>query len=70
MAKLPESLTFHSLRKTYGTILASGGVLIRSIQEMLGHSDVRITAQVYADVLSTALRKQVGEAFGSYSGDD
>jgi site-specific recombinase XerD len=70
LAKLPESLTFHSLRKTYGTILASGGVPIRSIQKLLGHSDVRITAEIYADVLSVALRKQVEGAFGSYSGED
>lgn len=66
LAKLPESLTFHSLRKTYGTVLASAGVPIRSIQKLLGHSDVRITAQVYADVLSTALRDQVEGAFERY----
>ncbi|ARA92859.1 hypothetical protein AWN76_006570 [Rhodothermaceae bacterium RA] len=67
LAKLPESLTFHSLRKTYGTVLASAGVPIRSIQKLLGHSDVRITAQVYADVLSTALREQVEGAFRQFA---
>ncbi len=66
LAKLPESPAFHSLRKTYGTILASGGVPIRSTQKLLGHSDVRITAEIYADVLSDALRKQVEGAFASF----
>jgi integrase len=59
LAKLPESPAFHSLRKTYGALPASAGVPIRSIQKFLGHSDVRITAEIYADVLSDAVRDQV-----------
>lgn len=60
---LSEDLTFHSLRKTYGTVLASAGVPLRTIQKMLGHSDITITARTYADVMSRAAREQVRAAF-------
>jgi len=65
LANLPEAPSFHSVRKTYGAILTSGGVPIRSIRKLLGHSDMRITAEIYADVLSDALRKQVEGAFSN-----
>jgi len=60
---LSEDLTFHSLRKTYGTVLASAGVPLRTIQKMLGHSDISITARTYADVMSHAARDQIRSAF-------
>jgi integrase len=60
---LSEDLTFHSLRKTYGTVLASAGVPLRTIQKMLGHSDITITARTYADVMSRAAREQIRVAF-------
>ena len=63
LAKLPRSITFHSLRKTYGTVLASAGVPLRTVQKMLGHSDVSITARIYADVIDSAAREQVLNAF-------
>ncbi len=63
MAGLPEGLTFHSLRKTYGTVLASAGVPLRTVQKMLGHSDISITARIYADVIDSAAREQVLQAF-------
>ena len=37
---------FHDLRHTFGTRLAATGQLIRSIQEFLGHADVK-TTQIY-----------------------
>jgi integrase len=63
LADLPDTLTFHSLRKTYGTMLASGGVPLRTIQKMLGHSDISMTARTYADVMTDAARDQVRDAF-------
>ena len=51
------------MRKTYGTVLASAGVPLRTIQKMLGHSDITITARTYADVMSRAAREQVRAAF-------
>ena len=63
LAGLPEGLTFHSLRKTYGTVLASAGVPLRTVQKMLGHADITITARIYADVVDSAAREQVLQAF-------
>lgn len=41
------SLTAHELRHTRGTHLRRTGVDIYTIQQLLGHKDVNITAQVY-----------------------
>ena len=67
LAGLPEGLTFHSLRKTYGTVLASAGVPLKTIQKMLGHADITITARTYADVVDSAAREQVLQAFEGVS---
>jgi len=40
---------FHSLRVQYGTILAQAGVNIRTAMEMMRHTDIRLTTQVYTD---------------------
>jgi integrase len=40
---------FHDLRHTFGTtVAASDNVSLRTLQEWMGHMDVRIT-QLYAD---------------------
>ena len=43
--------------------LVPAGVPLRTIQKMLGHSDITITARTYADVMSRAAREQVRAAF-------
>ena len=40
-------LTAHELRHTRGTQLRRNGVDIYTIQKLLGHKDVNVTAQVY-----------------------
>ena len=40
---------FHSLRVTFGTLLAAGGVGMRTAQAALRHSDPRLTAATYTD---------------------
>jgi integrase len=44
-ARLPE-ITFHDLRHTFGTTMAAAGVPIRTIQEWMGHADIK-TTQIY-----------------------
>ena len=52
-AGLPENLHFHSLRHTCASWLASSGVPLLIIKEMMGHADLRTTMQ-YAHLLPDA----------------
>jgi integrase len=42
-----REVRFEDLRHTFGTRLAANGVPIRTIQEWMGHEDIR-TTQIYA----------------------
>lgn len=50
LAKLPETITLHSLRHTYITHLLEAGINPRRVQELAGHKDLATTWQ-YAHVL-------------------
>jgi integrase len=48
---LPQSFRFHDLRHTCATLLLRQGVNPKFVQELLGHSDVSLTLNVYSHVL-------------------
>jgi integrase len=50
-AKIEPAISFHILRHTYGSLLASRGVPLQVIAELLGHSDTRITSRHYAHLM-------------------
>jgi len=45
-----RSLDVHSLRKTFGTLLAQAGVPLTTVQRLMRHSSPLLTAKLYIDV--------------------
>ena len=54
-AGLPD-IRFHDLRHTSASLLAAQGVPVRVAMEILGHSDIRTTQNIYTHVLDDAKR--------------
>jgi integrase len=66
-AGLPD-IRFHNLRHTCATLLLTKGVHPKIVSEMLGHSSVSITLDVYSHVipgLGEAAARAMEEALGS-----
>ncbi|MBI4316094.1 MAG: tyrosine-type recombinase/integrase [Chloroflexi bacterium] len=50
-AGLTKNATCHSFRHSFATHLVESGYVIRTVQELLGHADVR-TTMIYTHVLN------------------
>jgi len=51
----------HDLRHAAASLLIMEGVDLKTISEILGHSSISITADVYGHVLEEQKRKAVGK---------
>lgn len=59
-----RELRFHDLRHTFGTRMAAANVPMRTLQEWMGHRDIK-TTQIYADYAPAANEVElVNAAFG------
>jgi len=55
-----EGVTFHSTRHTFATKSLESGKSIEWVQEVMGHSDIRIT-QIYAKITRKHLKREFKE---------
>ena len=64
LANLNRRVTAHVLRHSYATHLLLRGVDIRSVQDMLGHADVR-TTEIYTQ-LAKAMRGEIASPLDDF----
>ena len=65
-------ITVHGTRKTCGTLLAALDVHPRVAMQILRHSRIAVTMEIYTEATSEATRaalKKLGESLGSESGE-
>ena len=59
-----EYADFHSLRKTFGTMLTLAGVGQRTVMELMRHSDIRTTMNIYGDVVTDEMAQAHSKVVG------
>lgn len=52
-----RKIRFHDLRHTCASLLLAQGVSFKAIQEILGHSDIRVTMNLYTHLYPEAKRE-------------
>lgn len=58
-----KEVSFHKLRHTAATHLAASGIPLAVVKEVMGHSQIGITANLYSHAVPTALR-EAGDKMG------
>ena len=55
-AKIPGNVGWHTLRHTFGTLMKANGEDIKTIQELLRHSNYKVTADTYTQAVTPTKR--------------
>lgn len=63
-SKLPH-VRFHDLRHTTGSLMLLEGVGLKTVSEILGHSSITITGDIYAHVIDEQ-KKEAAKKIGKY----
>lgn len=63
MPPLPVTVTAHTFRRTYVTLMLEAGAPLTYVQDQVGHEDTKTTQEIYARVLRRQQRAHVGAAF-------
>ena len=63
------AVTPHTLRRTYISLLLSAGAEVPYVQAQVGHTDPKVTLEVYAQVLKRRDRTRLGQAFDTLMRD-
>lgn len=58
-------ISIHGLRHTHASLLFEAGASIKEVQERLGHSDIKMTMNIYTHVTDT-LKEQTAQKFQKY----
>ena len=64
---LPGSITAHTFRRSFITLMLEAGAPVPYIQAQVGHEDPTTTLEIYAQVLKRRDRRRHGEAFDALS---
>lgn len=60
-----KRITVHGFRHTHCSILFEAGASIKEVQDRLGHSDIKVTMNIYAHVTEKA-KEKTAEKFAKY----
>lgn len=63
------TMPWHSLRHTFGTELAGRGVPLPTIQELMGHADIKTTMR-YVSVNASQMDEAIARTFGQQAGNE
>ena len=55
-------ISLHSLRHTYATRCIESGMPPKVLQKLMGHSDIKVTLDTYADVFDNFQSESVAQA--------
>lgn len=68
-AEIVPRATFHDLRRSYGSLMLTSGAPIETIQQVLGHADMRMTRRTYAHLLQQTVATAVQKHLPSFTGE-